>query len=98
MLIQTTRDLKTALRQHKYAWPGGYPTFFITSDGASLSHEAVRDNLRSILESIKHNQRDGWKIEALDVNWEDPDLICDHTGDRIESAYAEDDIILTEDN
>jgi hypothetical protein len=28
-------------------------------------------------------------VEALDVNWEDPDLFCDHCGNRIESAYAE---------
>jgi hypothetical protein len=26
----------------------------------------------------------------LEVNWEDPDLFCDHCGARIESAYAED--------
>ena len=25
-----------------------------------------------------------------DVNWEDPELTCDCCGDRIESAYAED--------
>jgi hypothetical protein len=28
-------------------------------------------------------------VEALDVNWENPDLYCDHCGARIESAYAE---------
>jgi hypothetical protein len=28
-------------------------------------------------------------VEALDVNWEDPSLYCDHCGARIESAYAE---------
>jgi hypothetical protein len=28
---------------------------------------------------------------ALEANWEDPDLFCDHCGDRIESAYAESD-------
>jgi len=26
---------------------------------------------------------------ALQPNWEDPELFCDHCGSRIESAYAE---------
>jgi hypothetical protein len=26
---------------------------------------------------------------ALEVNWENPELFCDHCGNRIESAYAE---------
>ena len=30
-------DLKATLRAGQWAWPGGYPLFFITSDGAALS-------------------------------------------------------------
>lgn len=32
---------------------------------------------------------DGWTLIGLQVNWEDPELYCDHCGDRIESAYGE---------
>jgi hypothetical protein len=31
-----------------------------------------------------------WRIVASDINYEDPDLYCDHCHQRIESAYAED--------
>ena len=85
----TTTQLKQALRSGKYTWPGDYPLFFITSDGAALSFEAVRENLRSVLWSIKNKVNDGWRVVATDVNWEDSELYCDHTGERIESAYSE---------
>jgi hypothetical protein len=85
----TTTELKQALRSGKYTWPGAYPLFFITSDGAALSFEAVRENLRSVLWSIKNKVNDGWRVVQADVNWEDGELTCDHTGERIESAYSE---------
>ncbi len=86
----TTKELKTQLRQGEFAWPGGYPLFFITTDGAALSFKAVRENLRLVMDSIKRDLRDGWQVCAVDVNYEDPTLFCDHTGERIPSAYAED--------
>lgn len=85
----SSRDLKSALRNGPFTWPGGYPLYFITSDGAALSFEAVRANFRAILSSVRSGSNDGWRVVAVDVNWEDPDLICDHTGEHIESAYAE---------
>jgi hypothetical protein len=72
-----------------YAWPGGYPRYFITSDGAALSFESARHNIDAVIDSIKENLDDGWQIVACDVNWEDADLYCEDTGKRIESAYSE---------
>jgi hypothetical protein len=86
----TNQDLKNQLRSGPFAWPGGYPLYFITDDGAALSFNAVRENLRSVIWSIRHGVNDGWRVVGCDVNWEDPKLFCDHTGNRIESAYAED--------
>lgn len=86
----TTHGLKVALRAGKYAWPGGYPCYFVTDDGCALSFEAVRENFRAVLASVKHHQSDGWRVLCVDVNYEDPELFCEHTGNRIESAYAED--------
>lgn len=74
-----------------FAWPGGYPRYFVTNDGAALSYDAARDNAALIKGSIGDNCADGWHVVACDVNWEDADLMCDHTGERIESAYAGDD-------
>jgi len=72
-----------------YAWPGCYPKFFITSDGEALSYAAARDNAELIRESIAEHSRDGWRVDGCDVNWEDSELYCSHTGELIESAYGE---------
>lgn len=87
--IHTTAELKSALRHGAYAWPGGYPMYFITSDGAALSFDAVRAELRQVLDSVWHRQHDGWRVVAVDTNWEDTDLYCAHTNERIPSAYAD---------
>ena len=89
MQIKTVRDLKATLRNGEFAWPGGYPMFLITSDGAALSFKSAREEFRNIAHSVIHKQNDGWRVVACDINWEDGDLICAHSNERIESAYAE---------
>jgi len=88
--INTVADLKATLRNGSYTWPGGYPLFFITSDGAALSFESVTDNMESVVWSIRNNCSDGWRVVTCDINWEDTFLIDDHSGEPIESAYGED--------
>ena len=87
MTIQS-KSLRLAdqLSASPYAWPGGYPLFAITNDGAALCKHCAKSERSSIGTTTG---TDGWTVEALDVNWEDPDLFCDHCGTRIESAYAE---------
>jgi len=60
--------------------------FAITRDGAALCHQCCANEHKSI--GFTYGA-DGWAIEALDVNWEDSSLHCDHCSDRIESAYAD---------
>lgn len=72
--------------QEPYAWPGGYPRFFVMHDGETLSFKAAtecRDQIRTAIEERSHC---GWRVVACDVNWES-ELYCAHTGERIESAY-----------
>lgn len=89
MNIKTISDFRRAIRNGAYAWPGGYPLFFITADGAALSFEAAKQERRNILEAIRDNDtRSGWRVEGMDVNWEDTGLHCEHTGKPIESAYG----------
>ena len=40
-----------------YAWPGGYPLYFVTSDGAALSFEAVLANWRNIVQAHFNNDK-----------------------------------------
>ena len=91
MNIETTKDLRTALRNGPYAsmlWPGGYPLFFITSDGGALSFDSVRENYREISQAIRSHSNCGWRVVGCDVNWEDSDLYCAHSNEKIESAHA----------
>ena len=86
----TLAEIKTALRNGQYAWPGGYPLYFIASDGEALSFKAVRENWREIVSAhLRGDKTGGWLIEGVNANWEDPHLFCAHTSERIESAYAE---------
>ena len=87
MQLTTSADLKRALRTGPYAWPGGYPLFFVTDDGEALSFQAVMENIRLVFHSIRHQNNDGWRVIAVDINYEDQQLYCAHTGERIESAY-----------
>jgi hypothetical protein len=89
----TLAEIKQRLRAGPYAWPGGYPVYFITSQGDTLSFEAVRENWRDVVAAhICERYRrhgNGWDVAACEINWEDPDLYCEHTGKRIKSAYAD---------
>lgn len=87
--INTVAELKATLRAGAHVWPGGYPLYFITSDNAALSWESVLENLNQIFWAIKTKDRGGWQVVACDVNWEDTDLYCEHSGKPIESAYGE---------
>ena len=90
MKIKNKTDLAEALKNGPYAWPGGYPLFFITNDGAALSFDTVKAEIENVQHSIETDSNDGWRVVAIDVNWEEPNLICDHSGQRIESAYCTD--------
>ncbi len=87
-LNKVPEDIKQVIK-NEYAWPGGYPMYLVTSDGAALCPKCCKAEYRQIVYSIKHNLQDGWKVEGYDINWEDPNLYCDHCSKRIESAYAE---------
>jgi len=84
-MVKVDKKIKQAIRD-KYAWPGGYPLFLITSDGAALCIDCGKKEYRSIVSAIHNNVSDGWKVEAVDVNWEDNELHCDHCNKHIESA------------
>jgi hypothetical protein len=89
-LIDTGAQLRACLRHGPYTFPGCYPLYFITSDGGALSFDSVRANLAEVISAIRSKDKTGgWQVGACEVNYEDADLVCDHSGERIESAYAE---------
>jgi hypothetical protein len=84
----TSTQFKNDLN-HPFAWPGGYPMFFVCSDGGCLCHKCAQDNVRIIADSIDNDCHDGWRVEAHTVNWEDTELMCDNCNEKIESAYGD---------
>jgi len=94
MRITSVSDFRRAVRNGPYAWPGGYPCYFIMNDGSAVSFEAVKRNVRSVLEALTDPQYrawSGWLPIAVDINWEDSTLLCDVTGERIPAAYEVED-------
>src|SRR4051812_29608979 len=88
--ITNAAELKAALRAGAYAWPGGYPLYFVLQDGEALSFGAAKQNVRNILDALANPMRgNDWQVVALEINWEDADLRCAHTNERIPSAYGE---------
>lgn len=80
--ISTISDFRSAMRNGPYAWPGGYPCYFVTADGAALSFEAAKAERRNILEALKDDDKaSGWRVVAVDINWEDTSLYCAHTSE-----------------
>ncbi len=63
-----------------FAWPGGYPLYYLTRQGNVVCPDCANDP------DVSEDDAP----EACDANWEDPDLYCDGCGERIESAYADD--------
>ena len=86
---KVSAEIKHAIR-NKYAWPGGYPLFLVMSDGGALCLDCGKKEFRQIAYAHRHNLRDGWRVAAPDINWEETDLRCDHCNNKIESAYGED--------
>jgi len=69
----------------KYAWPGGYPIYYLTKDGGCLCSKCANDNLELTLGDDPQ-----WQITDADINYEDTTLYCDNCQEFIESAYGDD--------
>lgn len=77
-----------------FAWPGGYPLFYLTRDGGTLCPQcANRENgsiahtgCANISQCAEHDAQ--WCIVASDVHWEGEAIECDHCGNVVESAYG----------
>jgi hypothetical protein len=93
--MQVTRDDKGEL--DSYAWPGGYPIFYMTKDNSVLCADCAnrKNGSEAILATEPIGEDDfydpQWTIVAADINYEDDFLYCDHCNAQIESAYGDPD-------
>lgn len=60
---------------------GGYPIFYLNNHNDVLCANCANE----------HEEYDETIVD-YDVNYEDSSLYCDHCSQRIESAYAEDEV------
>ena len=89
--INTTGEFKATLRNGAYAWPGGYPLYFITADGEALCFKCAKENAKQIMSNQFDNWHYDWRVIGCEINYEDNDLQCCHCNSKIESAYGEED-------
>lgn len=91
--MQVTRNESGKL--DAYAWPGGYPLFYLVADNGVLCPACANGENGSEaftaedVNSGRAAEDEQWRIVACDANWEDESLYCDHCNKRIESAYGE---------
>lgn len=88
--IKNLRQLKATLRNGSYAWPGGYPMYFICGDGEALAFKTVKNNFKEIVSAFMLCEDAQWRVIGCEVNWEDTELYDAHTNEQIESAYGDD--------
>lgn len=86
--IKSVRDLKETLRAGQWAWPGGYPLYLISADSEPLSFESARECFREICDAMTNDYgAPSWRIVGCEINEEDQQLYCSHSGQRIEASY-----------
>src|SRR5262249_45369102 len=59
-----------------YAWPGGYPIYYLCADNGILCPHCANTEpaVRLADEQADYPDYDQWRIMAVDVNWEDANL------------------------
>ncbi len=90
--IQPSLDLTPYLLENgnvqSYAWPGGYPIYFILQVGEAICPACVSRNRKLINEAFAdHDQQ--WNVVSSCANYEDDSLYCCRCNEKIESAYGE---------
>ena len=70
-----------------YAFPGGYPLYYVTDDGGVLCPDCANENI-GLTDDPNDPQ---WFIIGATINYEDGCLFCNHCHKRIESAYLDED-------
>lgn len=84
----TPKELIASLREGPFTSTGSYPKFWFSRDSV-FSYAAIMAHALEACRAARSNDYSEWRILGCDVNWENPALFCDETGDRIESAYAD---------
>ena len=84
--IKTTKHLLGTLRASVMG-----DLMFYTRDGATLCEQCVRENLRSVVYDIRHKCDTGWRVNAVEQDFEvDGPVDCSHCSKRIVEDWRDD--------
>lgn len=80
-ILNMNTEIKRMLQDNgelpAYAWPGGYPIYYLTTD---------KDNA-VLCPACANKEKDN--LEAGGINWEDNEMVCDECHKKIDAAYGE---------
>jgi hypothetical protein len=85
--ITTVRQFLGHLRSGPFTSVGSYPLFFVLGGSDPICFAEAKRGAFRLARAIRDKAK--WAPTHIDVNWESPELYCEHTGERIVSAYAE---------
>jgi len=72
-----------------YAWPGGYPIYYLAADNGVLCPACANENI--VLHELADPEcpdDDQWRIVAAGVHWEGEPIVCENCNEGIDSAYG----------
>lgn len=73
-----------------HTWPGGYPVHAIAADGGTFCPDCANGkNGSRCCEQLDPDCPDDkqWNLVAVDINWEDDDMMCAHCGKKLEPVH-----------
>lgn len=71
-----------------FAFPGGYPLYYLCADCGVLCPGCVNANLGLIQEASTSNDKQ-WLVVDAGINYQDDVLSCDNCNKLIPSAYRD---------
>ena len=68
---------------------GGYKVYFITADNGCICSDCAKEEKELILDAIKEQNDKQWEVIAVDINYENDSIYCDHCNQQIEPEYQD---------
>lgn len=81
----TLEEFQAAYAEGRYTSIGSYPKYVWTKNGDVICWDCLTADLSTYIEELKEGRT---TIVGFEVNYENPDLSCDHCSNSIERAYG----------
>lgn len=82
MFIPNKEKMDEAIGMGRYAWPGGYPVYFIMKDDGIFCYSCMEKEQKKAFQ-----EDDEFTPSYIDISWEN-EIHCSNCGEQIETAYG----------